>query len=161
MPGSGKSTCAKILSTTLGVNSFDLDNLITGYAGISIPEIFDRFGERRFRDLESRMLKSFDIENAVLATGGGTPCYFDNLKFMTSKGTVIFIDPPFNILKFRLLRSNSGRPLMKDKKQGAAIRKLYGQRLPFYSRAHFRAINCYEVVRFCEREFNLNSTIVV
>ena len=78
--GSGKTTAGKKLASLLGWSYIDLDKKIEEYEGKSIPEIFSENGEEYFRITESRLLKKLDVgNNTVISTGGGTPCYCNNM----------------------------------------------------------------------------------
>ena len=80
LPGSGKTTMGKQLASILEIPFFDLDAEIENQAGKSIPELFKEEGEDFFREKERSCLRSFlNRDNFILATGGGTPCFFDNL----------------------------------------------------------------------------------
>jgi len=93
MPSSGKSTVGKVLAKLLHYDYIDLDFKIEENQGKSIPEIFTKNGEDHFREIESRLLKSIAPESGVVvATGGGAPCFFDNMEFIKKNGISIFLD---------------------------------------------------------------------
>lgn len=140
MMSSGKSTLGKKLSRSLGYKFVDLDKLIERDQGSDIPSIFSQKGESYFREVESRILKEVPPNNSiVLAAGGGTPCFFDNMKFIKNLGVSIFLDVPAADLAKRI--ENHGkddRPILS----GAAsleleIKRRIEERLPFYSQADF------------------------
>jgi len=117
MPGSGKTTLGKELGKAYKIRFFDLDTEVTKSAGLSIDEIFDKKGEGYFRKIEHDKLfsitKSFD--DFVMACGGGTPCYFDNLEFINRQGLSIYLEVSIKELKKRLKSSiTTIRPLLKD-----------------------------------------------
>ncbi|MEP2025618.1 shikimate kinase, partial [Reichenbachiella sp.] len=89
MPGSGKSTLGKELAEKLGRNFFDLDAEIERMAGWVIPDIFAQVGEDYFRELENSVLLMLIRLNepAVIATGGGAPCFYDNIDQMNLAGS--------------------------------------------------------------------------
>ena len=92
LPGSGKSTFGKSLAKALKKEFIDLDAEITTSEKKSIPEIFNKEGEEQFRIKEQQNLHLV-VENSsqfLLATGGGAPCFFDNMEYMKSNGYVIF-----------------------------------------------------------------------
>ena len=90
--GSGKSTFGKKLSKEISLPFIDLDKEIEKKAKCSISEIFKYLGEESFRNMESELLKSFEhLEGFVMATGGGTPCFFNNIEYINSTGTSIYI----------------------------------------------------------------------
>lgn len=144
MPGSGKSTIGRSLASHLGVSFFDLDKLIETAEGKSITEIFSHFGEDTFRMIESRELKRIlaSPDKYVLATGGGTPCFHNNIELLLQSGFTVFLDPPMDVLKQRLTNSKS-RPLINS--DGPVdveeyLKRLIKLRLPYYQRARLRII---------------------
>jgi shikimate kinase len=113
--GSGKSTAGKKLASHLKWSFIDLDEKIEKMAGMKIPDIFSRKGESFFRKLESEALKGMSSEtNTVISTGGGTPCFGDNMDFMLSTGLTIYLKMTPARLKKRLAKSTEERPLLKD-----------------------------------------------
>ncbi len=136
---SGKSWLGRNLARELGLSFYDLDTLVEQRAGKNINAIFDEEGEQRFRELEREaLLSTSELDNCIIATGGGTPCYSDNMQWMNEHGITLFINAPQELLKRRLLGSEK-RPLVKgmDEKQLAAfIEEKLAERLPFYHRSH-------------------------
>jgi shikimate kinase len=115
--GSGKSTAGKKLASALGWRFIDLDKKIEEKTGKSIQEIFTQNGEDYFRDLETRELKNLNSSlNTVISTGGGTPCYSNNMDYMLSTGLTIYLKLTPGQLKSRLSDSKGERPLIKDLK---------------------------------------------
>jgi shikimate kinase len=113
--GSGKTTAGKELASILGWSFADLDCKIEEHAGKTIPEIFSQNGEDYFRTVESWLLKDFKVGiNTVISTGGGTPCYSDNMDYMLKTGLTIYLKMTPEQLKNRLAESNGERPLIKD-----------------------------------------------
>ena len=113
--GCGKTTLAKRLSIRLGYDLVDLDQEIEQKIGQSIASYFEAHGEDAFRKLESETLKTFDYaENTIIATGGGAPCFFDNMEWMNVNGYTIYIEMPPAALALRLKNSKTKRPLLKD-----------------------------------------------
>ncbi|MDD2526467.1 MAG: shikimate kinase [Lentimicrobiaceae bacterium] len=111
--GSGKSTVGKKIAAKLGYKFVDMDKLIVDLAGKSIPEIFKGKGEDAFRDLERSVLISLcSRSNTVISTGGGTPCFFDNMKLMNSSGITVFLNMQIHSLADRLKKSKQERPLL-------------------------------------------------
>lgn len=111
--GSGKTTFGKKLAKALGYSFVDLDELIEKQEKKSITEIFSSEGETRFREAESKCLKNFKSEKpTVMACGGGTPCYFDNLDWMNKGGITVYIRVPAKELARRLLIEKNHRPLI-------------------------------------------------
>lgn len=143
MPGSGKSTVGAQLAEVMGWPFFDLDDWITGKSGKEIFQIFEQDGEDYFRHLESASLSELirSQEHFVCATGGGTPCFFDNLKEMKKAGTVIFLDVPINDLIVRAENQQVNRPLLK-KGIDTSLRRLFEDRKDCYQEAaiHIEAV---------------------
>jgi shikimate kinase len=118
MPGAGKSTLGRELATILNYAFFDLDAEIEKVASLTIPQIFKVNGEAFFRELESKILKtlSFSAEKAVIATGGGTPCFYNNLEFMNAHGLTIYLMASPDTLANRLIKTDlAGRPLFQER----------------------------------------------
>jgi shikimate kinase len=114
MPGSGKSTIGRYLSESLALPVYDLDKLIEQEAAMSIPEIFETKGEEEFRLKEQQVLIEVikNRQSGIISTGGGAPCYFNNLELMQAAGTTIYIDVPLNKLIERTTQT-SKRPLLQ------------------------------------------------
>lgn len=142
MMGSGKSYWAQQLSAHLHIDWMDLDAEIEKEAMMSISEIFETQGEAGFRQKERAALHQLaGIENIIIATGGGTPCFHDNMAWMNAHGITIWLDEPVHILADRLLPEKDHRPLIQNlDEQGihAFLQKKLEERTPFYSQASFR-----------------------
>lgn len=138
--GSGKSYWGKQLGQALKVPFFDLDERIEENEGRPITEIFAAEGEEYFRRKESEvlMLLTETHDNFVMATGGGTPCFFNNIDYMNKMGTTIWINCSVNCLFDRLRDEKTSRPLLKelteDQMKGYITKKL-GDRKIFYQQA--------------------------
>jgi len=113
--GSGKSTYGKDLAEELGYDFLDLDIEIEKQAKANIASIFEEKGEDLFRKIEREaLLNTVDLKDTVIATGGGTPCFFDNLKWMNENGVTIYLKLLESDLKKRLEPVMAERPLLKD-----------------------------------------------
>ena len=113
--GSGKTTAGKKLASLLGWSFIDLDKRIEEYAGKTIPEIFSQSGEDYFRIIETQILRNLKMcTKTVISTGGGTPCYIDNMDYMIETGLTIYLKLTPAELKSRLSQSKGKRPLIKD-----------------------------------------------
>ncbi|EPR68863.1 shikimate kinase [Cyclobacterium qasimii] len=144
MPGSGKSTLGKSLALKLNWPFYDLDDLIEAAAGKAIAEIFSTEGEGYFRKLESTVLEGIlnKEEAFVLATGGGAPCYNDNMELINNKGVSVYLDVPLNSILQRLTHTEvSIRPLFSSLDTPQIILKLknmHAQRSVFYEMAKIK-----------------------
>lgn len=140
LPSSGKSTLGKKLARLLDYRFVDMDKLIEKDQGMIIHDIFSQKGEPYFREVESRILKA-TIENrrVVIATGGGAPCFFDNMDFIKKSGISIFLDVhPIELAKRIQHHGKDDRPLLSNAVSlEKELEQKYQQRLPFYSRADF------------------------
>lgn len=98
--GCGKTTLGRKLATRLGYTFYDLDHLLEEQAGMSVAEYFSSFGETAFRLAESEILKNTSYgENAVISTGGGLPCFFDNMDWMKAHGITLYKQDIFKKIK--------------------------------------------------------------
>jgi len=136
----GKTTLGHQLARGLGWPFYDLDQYIERRFHLSVPQLFEERGEEGFRDLERRMLHEVaEFENIVLASGGGTPCYFDNMDYMIAQGTTVYLRARPETIISHLQISHIERPLLKGK-NGDALRAHIEQQLeerrPYYERAH-------------------------
>ncbi len=113
--GSGKSFVGKELAERMNYNFIDLDAYIVENEQLTISEIFQKQGESVFRNKENTYLKSlFSLENTIVATGGGTPCFFDNMDLMCKNGITIYLYTKNEILFSRLKNEREKRPLIAD-----------------------------------------------
>lgn len=153
--GSGKTFLGKQLSQKLSIPFFDLDEQIESHENKKITEIFEKDGEEYFRLLEKDTLHIIteSHDSFVMATGGGTSCYFNNIDYIKSSGTVIWINTPIHVLFERLLKEKDTRPLIRnledDQIRGFIIKK-FADRKIFYEQAHLsiedEAISLEEIV---------------
>nr|WP_068888956.1 shikimate kinase [Pedobacter panaciterrae] len=113
--GCGKSTLGKKLAAKLGYDFIDLDHVLENEVGSNIGEFFAANGEDAFRKLESKLLKEHNYPaNCIVATGGGAPCYFDNMDWMNENGITMYVELPPVALARRLEKGKEKRPLIKD-----------------------------------------------
>lgn len=140
MMGSGKSFLCKQIAKALHITDADLDLMITHQEQTTIKQIFSTKGEGYFRSIETNYLKSFEHKNNfVLATGGGTACFHNNIEWMNKQGITIWLNEPINILVERLFnKQQNNRPLIKDLDKPALTNFLSTQldkRKQFYKQA--------------------------
>lgn len=139
--GSGKSTVSRKLSNILGYNCFDLDELFEQRFKITISDFFQKYDESLFRRLESQLLKETSVlDNVVIATGGGTACFYDNMEWMNKLGVTIFLEMSIPAILHRLRGSKKKRPLLFNKTE-IEIKWFIGEQLRhrniYYSQAQF------------------------
>jgi shikimate kinase len=138
--GSGKTYWGKKLSEKLNIPFFDMDEQITRSEGQSITEIFAKFGEEYFRLKEKGILSMVTENNPtfVMACGGGSPCYFNNIDYMNQSGTTIWLNTPLTVLFSRLIKEKDKRPLLKeltdDQLMGFIVKK-FSDRKIYYQQA--------------------------
>lgn len=112
--GTGKTYWGKLWSQQHNLDFFDLDDVIEKECGMTIAKIFETFGESYFREKERETLRTFGSKNNfILSTGGGSPCFFDNMQWMNDNGTTIYLQSDPQILKDRLVKEKDHRPLIK------------------------------------------------
>jgi len=140
--GSGKSYWAKKMAKWIKSAGYDLDDLIVMNEEKTIAEIFAEDGEDYFRKTESKLLKWFkEKKKYVLATGGGAPCFNDNMQWMKKEGVVIWLDESVEILVQRLIKEKAHRPLIAHLDEAGIATFLQQQlvnRFSFYQDAHYR-----------------------
>ena len=146
--GSGKTTLGRELSNLAKMKFIDLDEVIERKEGATISELFQSKGEEYFRNKESSYLKSLvQTDNAVISTGGGTPCFHDNMQWMNDHGITVYLNFPAEILFQRLKPEADHRPLLKgklDEELLLFIKSKLQERNPFYSRSHI-IVNADEI----------------
>ena len=139
--GSGKTTIGKKLANYLKYEFVDLDKLIEVKAGMSIVDYFEIHGESAFRELEKEVLQLAHFgQNAIIATGGGTPCYDDNMAWMSTHGQVVYLSMPPKALASRLENSKADRPLIRNLKGDELVDFISNklkEREPFYNQSKF------------------------
>lgn len=137
--GSGKTHWGNIWSARHHYTFLDLDDLIEEQEQHSVTEIFEIKGEDYFRQKEAIMLRSTEqYNNVIVSCGGGTPCFFDNLNWMKTRGSIIFLQAaPATLLKNILTQENK-RPLVKKLNEAELlffIEQKLKERNDFYKQA--------------------------
>ena len=142
MMGSGKSHWTKKMAKWIKSGGYDLDDLIEMNEEKTIAEIFTEEGEEQFRKTEAKILRWFkEKKKYVLATGGGTPCFQDNMAWMKKEGIIIWLDESVDILVKRLVEEKAHRPLIADLSEQDLtkfIKDKLVERHAFYSQANYR-----------------------
>jgi shikimate kinase len=139
--GSGKTTIGKKLASYLKYEFVDLDKLIEFKAGMSIVNYFEMHGESAFRQLERDTLQKTEFpENVIIATGGGAPCFGDNMEWMNKNGLVAYLSLSPKALASRLEHSKTDRPLIRHLKGDELINFISSklqEREVFYNHAKY------------------------
>ncbi|MCM1293456.1 MAG: shikimate kinase [Bacteroides sp.] len=140
--GSGKSTLGHALAKVTGLDFIDLDNYIEARYHANVRDIFARDGEAGFRDMERRMLEEVgQFQDVIVACGGGTPCFFDNIELMNRAGLTVLLEASHERLFQRLKLGRTRRPLiagMTDDDLSDYIARALDDRRPHYEKASAR-----------------------
>lgn len=139
--GVGKSTSGTRLAKLMGLPFFDTDAVLRDRHGCSITRLFEEQGEPAFRIMERDVLEELvrDHRQILVSTGGGTPCYADNMNFMRTQGTVVYLQMPADELAVRLEGRADQRPLIAGVSAAALpafVAQHLAEREPYYSQAH-------------------------
>ncbi|MDR2843855.1 MAG: shikimate kinase [Candidatus Symbiothrix sp.] len=114
--GAGKTTIGQNLARRLNLQFVDTDKYIESRYRKKINQIFAERGEEEFREMERKALQEVtQFENVVISTGGGTPCFFDNMQWMNQHGQTVYLKVAVEELAHRLNICKQNRPLIKDK----------------------------------------------
>lgn len=142
---SGKSTLGRALARRLGWRFIDLDSEIESAMSMTVSEIFRVHGPETFRQYEIDTLRKvaerYANENVVIAVGGGTPCFADNMDVMNRSGLTVFLEAPVSRLVERLLIEGHSRPLVAGKSAGELtgfVSSGLEDRMTFYKQARHR-----------------------
>ncbi len=137
--GVGKTYYGKHWAAKYKLSFIDLDAYIEKKEGQSITEIFANSGEDYFRTIEAQSLKEIELEEVIIATGGGTPCHKDNMKFMQQTGVVIWLEASPEYIAERLKSGIDKRPLLNEMKEDLLrhVKGLLVQREDCYSKAQY------------------------
>tara|TARA_R110001583_G_scaffold37257_1_gene121715 strand:+ start:287 stop:796 length:510 start_codon:yes stop_codon:yes gene_type:complete len=141
--GCGKSYWGKRLADSLSFDFVDLDNLIEEREGLTIPEIFTQFGEASFRNMEQKaLLYTKELKKStIISTGGGAPCFHNNMSVMNTMGQTLFLEASPFVLKHNILKSDDERPIVKavpEVELETYIANHLNSRLSFYQQAQFK-----------------------
>lgn len=143
--GCGKTQLGKKLAAKTNRQFVDLDELIEEKQAKTISQIFTDFGENEFRALEMETLQKTPFtSNSIVSTGGGTPCFYDNIAWMNANGLTIFLDTPIIILAHRLINAKTPRPLILTKSFDELLQFIKNkllERRPFYEQAKINLTN--------------------
>ncbi|PZX61832.1 shikimate kinase [Hydrotalea sandarakina] len=165
MMGSGKSYCCKQLVKHLNFNGIDLDALIEERHHQSIANIFEQSGEAYFRKEEAAVLREIGIQkHTIIATGGGTPCFHQNMQWMNEHGITVWLNTPVNVLVQRLWHEKKHRPLIAHFENvndlEVFLNKKLEERNEFYALAHIHMnevnLNIHSLLNEIEQLFKNN-----
>ena len=133
--GTGKSAIGKVLSRTIGAELIEMDAVIEKEQEMTIPKIFEQFGEPYFRDLETAYLQRLPESGPkVVSCGGGVPMRSDNVRLMKEQGVIVLLTAKPETVLARV-GTGAGRPLLQNRMHVEGISELMEQRLPVYEAA--------------------------
>lgn len=153
MPGSGKSKLGKKLAAHLDREFVDTDHYIEAQLEMSIQQIFREKGEGYFRKHEAAAIRDIGSRSSplVIATGGGLPCFHQNMEWMNQQGSTVYLEVPVGILVSRIEKSG-GRPMFRDmnaEEVKSELELIFNIRMPFYRQAkHIMAYSGYPLKAF-------------
>lgn len=139
--GAGKTTVGKALAQELNLTFYDLDWYIEERYRRTVPQLFAERGEVGFREIEKRVLHEVaEFEDVVISSGGGTPCFFDNMDYMNGQARTVYLKASSDVLFRHLKMGKTERPLLKNKTDEELkqyIQDSLAAREPFYSKAQY------------------------
>lgn len=145
--GSGKTTIGRRLAEKMNMHFVDLDLFIENRYRKNVRDIFTEKGEASFREIENNALKEVAcFENVLVSTGGGTPCFFNNMEFMNSVGTTIYLKVSEEELANRLNLAKQNRPLIQNKTKEELMVYIHDsliQRESFYNQSSITIGSCH------------------
>lgn len=138
--GSGKSHWGKIWAAAHNIDFVDLDEAVEKTAGTTVASMFENMGEDYFRMLEAKKLRNLPPnKSCIVACGGGTPCFFDNMQWMNEHGITIFLSATSQEILSRVLEEKEKRPLIKKLNESELlffIEQKLKERDGFYTQAN-------------------------
>lgn len=140
--GAGKSYLGNKLAKQLNFDFVDLDEMIERKLSMPISRVFEQYGELGFRQIEADCLHGLaKNERVVVSTGGGAPCFFENMKWMNENGITIYFSASTDLLTRRLQPEKAHRPLLaslSDAELAQFIQTKLAERGPFYEQCHLQ-----------------------
>lgn len=137
----GKTSLGRFAAKRLGREFIDLDRYIESRYRQTVSQLFASRGEDGFRIIENNMLHEVaEFDNVLIATGGGTPCYYDNMSYMKENGIVVFLSSSVDVICQRLLVAKVKRPLVEKctpEELPQVVSAMLDQRMPYYEQAHY------------------------
>lgn len=135
----GKTTLGKALARDLGLQFVDLDHYIENRYCCTVSQLFAERGEEEFRKIERKILHEVaEFEDVIISTGGGTPCFFDNMDYMNKQGITVFLEASVDVIYTRLTIARTQRPLVANKTADELrqyITDMLERRAPYYTQA--------------------------
>lgn len=139
MPGTGKTHFGRVLSQSLKLRFFDLDEMVEKSAGCNIRQLVQEKGEENFRHMEHEILIStLKLNNCVIACGGGTPLHHNNMEIMKSNGIVVWLNTDLSIIRRRIAQNITRRPMfigLSEHELTGKLAALYEKRRKVYAKA--------------------------
>lgn len=133
--GCGKSTVGRNIARKTGKKFLDMDLYIEQKTGMTVSEIFEKYGESGFRDMEHEACVELSkMKDLIIASGGGAFTFERNVEVFKGKDTIVLLDVPLGVIKYRL-RNDKTRPLLQRSDKDKALQELYEKRLPLYKSA--------------------------
>lgn len=137
---SGKSTVGKLLAKSMGYEHIDTDHMFESLYNISINDFFEKYGQDLFRELEHKLLLTLiEKDNIVISTGGGLPCFHNNMELIKQNGISIHINMSFKSIIHRQKKSKKNRPLLRNKSQEEIeifLQDLLAKRIGIYNQSN-------------------------
>jgi shikimate kinase len=159
--GSGKTTIGKRLARYCNLTFVDMDTLFEFTYKLTISDFFEKYNEQAFRIIESKLLIEVSIrDNQIIATGGGTPCFYENMNMILTSGKSIYLKASPIVLTRRILSNQTKRPLVSGLDETQLLAKIIKQlteREQFYSKADYTIDT--ETLNFTDLEQLINSIV--
>lgn len=157
--GCGKTTFGRQLASELGWQFADLDELIEERYKISISGFFGKYGEDNFRRIENMMLREvLSWKDSIISTGGGAPCFYNNMELMNRFGVTLFLDTSIPVLVERLVRGKRKRPLLQGievEELNVKINNHLAQRRFYYEQSHYKLGEDQQTVEYIKEKLGL------
>ncbi|MBU2559320.1 shikimate kinase [archaeon] len=135
--GAGKSAVGRKLKELTGMEMVDTDDMIERDAGMAISEIFEKFGEGHFRELEKKAVeKASDLKDCIIVTGGGVVLKEENINNLRKNGKIIYLHAPAKVL-YERIKDETHRPLLQVDDPLLKIKEMLLFRAPFYANNDF------------------------
>lgn len=142
MMGTGKTVIGKMLAKSLNRIFFDIDENIEKHYHMTIYDIFQRYGENKFREIEHEEIKKIDVKsNYIIATGGGAFTFERNYNILNQIGLTVWLNATQKTIVSRLKKNINNRPLLKNVEIDKYVSNLLLKRNPMYSKAHLSVIS--------------------